>query len=169
MNWIVMILLVQLCEMQRIQRSHSFWVPHRSNPSNQHSLPLSSLFLLRVPLLDRSQFRSALWKGRSWIIWWNDSMILWTTYFDCFPIFFDLHGVSLILYTGIWLTSREDIFSKWTSTALFWTMCIWGGFQWMVLGIIKTKVVISVYEASCTRDSSFHPQHRLLQFYFLLL
>ena len=94
-----MILLVQLCEMQRIQRSHSFWVPHRSNPSNQHSLPLSSLFLLRVPLLDRSQFRSALWKGRSWIIWWNDSMILWTTYFDCFPIFFDLHGVSLILYT----------------------------------------------------------------------
>lgn len=47
-------------------------------------------------------------------------------------------------------------------------MCIWGGFQWMVLGIIKTKVVISVYEASCTRDSS-STLNTLLQFLYVTL
>ena len=53
-------------------------------------------------------------------------------------------------------------------TALFITMCIWGGFQWMVLGIIKTKVVISVYEASCTRDSS-STLNTLLHFLYVTL
>ena len=38
----------------------------------------------------------------------------------------------------------------------------------MVLGIIKTKVVISVYEASCTRDSS-STLNTLLHFLYVTL